>query len=158
MSGRSTVTVFRTENFYDRALLKTSCVGDGCPDRCGQSGYFDKEGFDEAQNLQCPMEGCAYVWCKRCQREVVSNAEHSCDDGSGSLALPGRARPGEQKPLFRLQRGWTFGFLWSSIKTRVDVNASVQPRDVRMQLVSNSSYLIIINVLMQSTAVFRIFW
>jgi len=89
--------------------------------RCSQSGYFDKEGFNEAQNLQCPTEGCAYAWCKRCQQEVVPNGpEHSCDGSSA------------QKP--RLQRGWTFGFSWSSIRTRVDVNASVQPGDIRLQL------------------------
>ena len=96
-------------------------------DRCGQSGYFDKEGFNEARNLQCPREGCAYVWCKRCQQEVVPNGpEHSCD-GSSAPA---------QKPL--LQRGWTLGFSWSSIRARVDVNASVQPKDIRVQVVSTS--------------------
>jgi len=89
--------------------------------RCGQSGYFDKEGFNEARNLQCPAEDCAYAWCKKCQQEVVPNGpEHSCDGSSA------------QKPP--LQRDWTFGLSWSSIRTRVDVNANLQPGGIRVQL------------------------
>jgi hypothetical protein len=117
VSGR-----FRTEFLRPRLDLMA-------PDRCGQSGYFDKEGFNEARKLQCPVEGCTYAWCKRCRQEVVPNGpEHSCDGSSA------------QKPL--LQRGWTFGFSWSSIRTRVDVNASVQPRDIRVQLVSTSYFVL----------------
>ncbi|KAI0280134.1 hypothetical protein BGY98DRAFT_372360 [Russula aff. rugulosa BPL654] len=51
--------------------------------RCGQSSYLDREGFNEARNLHCPMEGCRYVWCKECQQEFVPNGpEHSCDGSS----------------------------------------------------------------------------
>lgn len=107
------------------------------PDRpgCGQSGYFDKEGFNEARNLQCPVEGCAYVWCKKCQQEVVpsNGPEHSCDGSSAQTRKP------------RLQRGWTFGFSWSSIRTRVDVNANVRPGDIRVQLVSTSYFAVTVN-------------
>ena len=101
--------------------------------RCGQSGYFDKEGFNEARVLQCPAKGCAHVWCKRCQQEVDPNGpEHSCN---GSPP----AEPAQKPLLQRGTQGWTFGFSWSSIRTRVDVNASVRPRDVRVQLVSTTS-------------------
>lgn len=91
--------------------------------RCGQSGYFDKEGFNEARNLQCPVKDCAYVWCKSCQQEIVPNGpEHSCDGSS------------VQKPRLQWGTGTTFGFSWSSNRTRVDVNANVRPGDIRVQL------------------------
>ena len=113
---------FRTELLQPRLDLVVL-------DRCGQSGHFDKKGFNEARNLQCPMEGCGYVWCKRCQKEVLPNGpEHSCDGSSAEKA---------QNPLFSLlQRGWTFDYSWKLIRTRVDVNARVQPGDIRVQLVS----------------------
>ncbi|KAN0119148.1 hypothetical protein V8E52_004595 [Russula decolorans] len=64
--------------------------------RCDQSSYFDREAFNEARNLHCPMEGCTYIWCKECQQEIVPNApEHSCDGSS------------ELKHLVQ-QQGWKF--------------------------------------------------
>ncbi|KAN0119147.1 hypothetical protein V8E52_004594 [Russula decolorans] len=51
--------------------------------KCGRSSYLDREGFNEARNLHCPMEGCNYVWCKECQQEFVPNGpKHSCDGSS----------------------------------------------------------------------------
>ena len=54
----------------------------GC-NRCSRSSYLDREGFNEARNLHCPMEGCNYIWCKECQQEFVPNGpKHSCDGSS----------------------------------------------------------------------------
>ncbi len=103
----------------------TASRSHGLHDRCGQSSYFDREGFNEAQNVQCPMEGCAYAWCKRCQQEIVPNGpEHSCGGSS------------TQKPLHQ-RRNWAIGFSWSSLKARVDASANVEPGGVRVQLVSH---------------------
>jgi len=64
--------------------------------RCRQSSYIDREGFNEAKNLHCPIEGCTYVWCKECWQEIVPNGpEHSCDGSS------------ELKHLVQ-QQGWKY--------------------------------------------------
>jgi hypothetical protein len=95
-------------------------------DRCSRSSYFDREGFDKAQKLNCPMEGCGYVWCKQCQQEIIPNGpEHSCG-GSSELKRPVQQR-----------QDWNIGFSWSSGRMAVDARASVQPaRGIRVQLVS----------------------
>jgi len=46
-------------------------------------GYFDREVFNEARNLHCPIGGCRYVWCKECQQQFVAKGpKHSCDGSS----------------------------------------------------------------------------
>jgi len=71
-------------------LILVQCRG------CGKSSYFDREVFNEARNLHCPLEGCMYIWCKACQQEIVPNGpEHSCDGSS------------ELKHLVQ-EQGWKF--------------------------------------------------
>ena len=48
--------------------------------RCKQSGYVDKEDFEEADTLSCPFADCRHVWCKACQQSIVlGGPRHSCD-------------------------------------------------------------------------------
>jgi hypothetical protein len=113
-------------NFRD--CIQTSWV----PDRCGRSSYFDREEFNEARNLRCPLDGCTYAWCKGCQQEIVPGGpEHSCDGSS------------ELKHLVQ-QQGWKFcpskfAYRFSGPRQmlRDDIYASVQHamrKDFRVQL------------------------
>ena len=100
-------------------------------DRCSRTSYLEREGFDKVQKLNCPMEGCGYVWCKRCQQEIMPNGpEHSCG-GSSSTELRYPVQQQQQR------QDWHFGFSWSSGRMGVDAHASVQPaKEIRVQLVS----------------------
>ena len=55
--------------------------------RCGNTSYVQKDDFEEAKVLFCPLPGCRYMWCKACQVPIplVKNPEepeHSCDGSS----------------------------------------------------------------------------
>ncbi|KAH9988131.1 hypothetical protein BJV77DRAFT_1061466 [Russula vinacea] len=64
-------------------LILLQCRG------CNQSSYFDREEFNEARNLRCPLDGA-------CQQEITPNGpEHSCDGSS------------ELKHLVQ-EQGWKF--------------------------------------------------
>ncbi|KAF9047187.1 hypothetical protein BDZ89DRAFT_1155047 [Hymenopellis radicata] len=49
-----------------------------CP-KCKQSFRLDRDETTGTDTLDCPLPGCGYSWCKRCDQEVVSGLEHSCD-------------------------------------------------------------------------------
>ncbi|CEL58971.1 hypothetical protein RSOLAG1IB_08969 [Rhizoctonia solani AG-1 IB] len=46
----------------------------------GSSSVFvDREDYDLAENLTCPMPKCTYKWCKQCSQNIESGAKHTCD-------------------------------------------------------------------------------
>jgi len=52
---------------------------------CDKTFFVDREEFNEATLIECPLPGCNSTWCKACNR-VVDNrgSPHSCD-GSAEL-------------------------------------------------------------------------
>lgn len=40
---------------------------------------LDREETTGTDILDCPLPGCDFSWCKRCNQAVVSGLEHSCD-------------------------------------------------------------------------------
>jgi hypothetical protein len=52
--------------------------------RCRNSLWIDKQDFNEAHAIVCPLRGCQHAWCKDCQQtiEVNSGPRHSCDGSS----------------------------------------------------------------------------
>lgn len=53
-----------------------------CP-KGRHSSFIDREEFNEARELTCPLTDCNYAWCKGCQQEIIPNGpEHSCDGSS----------------------------------------------------------------------------
>jgi hypothetical protein len=62
--------------------------------RCNGGAFVDKEEYNEANIIACPLRGCRHAWCKNCSQTIeISGPRHSCD-GSNELSH-----------LMR-QRGW----------------------------------------------------
>lgn len=53
---------------------------------------MDKDEFNEAKVLVCPLRGCNHIWCKACSRTIeIGGPPHSCD-GSSELTHLMRAQ------------------------------------------------------------------
>ncbi|KAM5540362.1 hypothetical protein V8D89_005820 [Ganoderma adspersum] len=62
--------------------------------KCLNTIFVDKEEYQEAQEIVCPLRGCGHAWCKLCSQAIeIGGPKHSCDGSS------------ELNHLMR-QRGW----------------------------------------------------
>ncbi|KAI0089044.1 hypothetical protein BDY19DRAFT_1004995 [Irpex rosettiformis] len=53
---------------------------------CQQMMFVDREEYDEADTIACPLPGCTFAWCKACSRSIeIDGPRHSCD-GTSELA------------------------------------------------------------------------
>jgi hypothetical protein len=51
--------------------------------RCKESVFVDREEYEAAQILVCPLPRCNYAWCKACQQAIaIDGPKHSCDGSS----------------------------------------------------------------------------
>ncbi|KZW03706.1 hypothetical protein EXIGLDRAFT_709364 [Exidia glandulosa HHB12029] len=48
--------------------------------KCKKKMKVDREDYNAAEHIACPMQGCHYVWCKKCNQEIpLGPVNHSCD-------------------------------------------------------------------------------
>ncbi|KZT12603.1 uncharacterized protein LAESUDRAFT_739975 [Laetiporus sulphureus 93-53] len=53
--------------------------------KCENSVFVDKQEYEAAKILVCPLQGCNYAWCKACSQKIeIGGPQHSCD-GSAEL-------------------------------------------------------------------------
>ncbi|KAI6110951.1 hypothetical protein EV401DRAFT_1991020 [Pisolithus croceorrhizus] len=51
--------------------------------RCGRSAFADKDDHNSVDQITCPFSDCNHIWCKNCQRTILSDGpKHSCDGSS----------------------------------------------------------------------------
>ncbi|KAJ7931751.1 hypothetical protein B0H13DRAFT_832461 [Mycena leptocephala] len=51
--------------------------------QCKESVFVDREEYEAAQILVCPLPRCNYAWCKACQQAIaIDGPKHSCDGSS----------------------------------------------------------------------------
>jgi hypothetical protein len=73
---------------------------------CAGKAFVDKEDYQEATIIQCPLPQCEYTWCKQCSQPTeAGDFGHSCDgtnelsqlmDSEGWKFCPGCRTPTEK--------------------------------------------------------------
>jgi hypothetical protein len=80
---------------YTPTIPSTISTHEHCG-RCEGDIFVDKQEYQQAIIISCPMPNCIYVWCKTCSQPIeFDGPSHSCDGTSELSTLMG-------------QRGWKF--------------------------------------------------